>query len=416
MSTSSFEPSGEKKSAGRASSRRSKRWIAVAAAVVVVAGGAVAIAASQGSDSQRSGTVISGSTSAAASMKIAVGGSTSCLVHYSDVQCWGDNSQGQAGNDTLTTPAAIGKVKTSSSAIFGGNSVSAGLAHGCGFYGVSAVFCWGSNDNGQVGSGNSYTPEYSFANPVTKSTGGLLTNLLAVSAGDDGTCAVTAAKEVWCWGGGDNVARLYSAAGNPVTALSYGGVGNVCMVTAPLGQTPYVFCSGGNPSGIPEPRAISVGGDHSCVVLAADGAVKCWGDNTYGQLGNGTTTASPGSLQSAGITNAIDVVAGLKHTCALIAGSTAAANTVKCWGDYSAAQIGQTPGGISKQTTPIEVAGLLGATAISTSSGSLHTCASGGGGGAGVPWVKCWGLNTSAQVSSPASAFIATPVKITPVP
>ncbi|MSV68355.1 MAG: hypothetical protein F2877_04680, partial [Actinobacteria bacterium] len=141
MSTSSFEPSGEKKSAGRASSRRSKRWIAVAAAVVVVAGGAVAIAASQGSDSQRSGTVISGSTSAAASMKIAVGGSTSCLVHYSDVQCWGGNSQGQAGNNTLTSPAAIGKVKTLNGALFGGNSVSAGLAHGCSFYGVSAVFC-----------------------------------------------------------------------------------------------------------------------------------------------------------------------------------------------------------------------------------------------------------------------------------
>ncbi len=326
----------------------------------------------------------------------------------------GGNSEGQAGNNTLTSPAAIGKVKTSSSAFFGGNSVSAGLAHGCGFYGVSAVFCWGSNDSGQIGSANNY-PEYSLAQPVKKSTGELLTNLVAVSAGDVGTCAVTAAKEAWCWGDGNNVARLYSAAGNSVRALSYGGAGNVCLVTAPSGQTPYVSCSGGNPSGIPEPRAISVGGDHACVVLAADGAVKCWGDNTYGQLGNGTTTASLGSLQSTGITNAIDVVTGLKHTCALIAGSTAAANTVKCWGDYSAAQTGQAPGGASKQTTPIEVAGLLGATAISTSSGSMHTCASGGGGSAGAPWVKCWGLNTSAQVSSPASAFITIPVKITPV-
>jgi alpha-tubulin suppressor-like RCC1 family protein len=408
LSTSSLESSGENKPAGRASSRRAKRWIAVAAAVIVVAGGATAIASSKGGDSQRSGTVISGSSSAAASMKIAAGGSTSCLVYYSNIECWGDNSQGQAGNNTFTSPAAIGKVKTSSNQALVATSVSAGLEQTCAISGGSAgyVYCWGRYDR--------------TADPVIKVDQTPLTGVTAISAGTYGTCAITSAQQLWCWGdtgfgtSGDQAMKVDEG---PVAAVSLGGFITACTISAPAGAPSYFECQGSPLSVSPTAKAISAGGgissEHQCVVLAADGAVKCWGDNTYGQLGNGTTTASLGSLQSTGVTNAIDVVAGLKHTCALIAGSTAAQNTVKCWGDYSAAQTGQAPGGISKQTTPIEVTGLLGATAISTSSGSSHTCASGVT--AGVSWFKCWGLNTSAQVSSPASAFITTPVKITPV-
>lgn len=341
-------------------------------------------------------------------MKIAVGGSTSCLVYYSNIECWGGNSQGQAGNNTLTSPAPIGKVKTSSNQVLVATAVSAGLEHACAIGSGGYVYCWGSNDRA--------------AYPVIKADQTPLMGVTAISAGTYGTCAITSAQQLWCWGdtgfgtSGDQATKVDEG---PVAAVSLGGYITACTILAPAGAPSYFECQGSPLSVSPTAKAISAGGgissEHQCVVLAADGAVKCWGDNTYGQLGNGTTTASPDSLQGTGITNAIDVVAGLKHTCALIAGSTSAQNTVKCWGDYSAAQTGQAPGGASKQATPIEVTGLLGATAISTSSGSLHTCASGGGGGAGVPWVKCWGLNTSAQVSSPASAFITTPVKITPV-
>ena len=81
--------------------------------------------------------------------------------------------------------------------------------------------------------------------------------------------------------------------------------------------------------------AMAAGHAHTCAITATEG-VKCWGYNAYGQLGDGTTTSSAVAIEVAGLGSAVSAVsAGTWHTCALtIAGS------VKCWGANSFGQLG----------------------------------------------------------------------------
>ncbi|AKL72967.1 Regulator of chromosome condensation (RCC1) repeat [Actinobacteria bacterium IMCC26256] len=434
MSTSSFESSGEKKPAERASSRRAKRWIAVAAAVVVVAGGATAIAASQGGDSQRSGTVISDTIGNAVATKIGAGGGFSCAVtSIGRAKCWGANSYGQVGNATTSINGTSGSNTTSASEVLWGNApygplqpvtaIAAGQNHACAIAGTGGfVLCWGSNSNGQLG--NRSTTNSSIAVDVIDTANYRLSGVVGITAGNAQTCALDRQGYVYCWGSG--VALNYStnqtaairllAVGSTTApfkakAVSAGGTAT-CLIAGALEDTSgTVMCLGSGGASLPgtlQAKAISVGGEHGCAVLP-DGSVRCWGSNTYGQLGNGTKVASVGAaVVASGITNAVDVAAGMNHTCALLSDQT-----IKCWGNYSSGQTGQTPGEnqygqlIGSQTTPTPLAGITAVTAISSSSSSLHTCAIGSV--ANVVGMKCWGGNANYQIYWSATPYYTTP-------
>lgn len=100
-------------------------------------------------------------------------------------------------------------------------------------------------------------------------------------------------------------------------------------------------------------NAVSVGGDHTCALLEG-GTVKCWGWNSFGQLGNGQVKSSyvPGSLipvNVIGITNAISISSGDDHSCAVLK-----VRKIKCWGDNRSGQLGN--GTTSKHSEiPVEV-------------------------------------------------------------
>ncbi|MFZ5890242.1 MAG: hypothetical protein ACOY0T_04160 [Myxococcota bacterium] len=124
---------------------------------------------------------------------------------------------------------------------------------------------------------------------------------------------------------------------------------------------------------------VAAGGSHSCALSSA-GVLSCWGANSSGQLGNGSTSASLTPVSVSGAPSSVQqLVAGEKHTCIRSNG------TVWCWGDNTSGQVGKgTVGGT--QTTPVQVSGITSAVFISA--GLNHTCAALSDGSA-----RCWGNN-----------------------
>ena len=138
--------------------------------------------------------------------------------------------------------------------------------------------------------------------------------------------------------------------------------------------------------GLPTTTAIAIatGFEHACAV-AADKSVRCWGDNSSLQLGNAAAVeGGPHPVAVTGINDASAVAAGIQHTCAIVSGAE-----VKCWGDNTYGELGS--GNITLPTsTPVTVKALTGVTAIAL--GERHTCAIASGG------VQCWGDNEYGQL------------------
>ena len=294
---------------------------------------------------------------------ISAGGSHTCALMSSDgVKCWGYNSNGQVGDgtygNTRTTPVDVSGLSSGVSAI------SAGWRHTCAITTTGGAKCWGYNNLGQVGDGSTINR----TTPVDVL--GLISGVSAISAGGHFTCALTSGGGVKCWGSNEN-----------------GQLGNGRSGSGEKSNTPVDVS--GLSSGV---SAISAGNSHTCALLNS-GGVKCWGDNQYGQIGDGTNIDRNTPANVLGISSdVIAISAGDYHTCALLI-----SGGVKCWGKGDYGQLGNGSSGDSN--TPVNVQGLLsGVSAISA--GGEHTCALLSSGG-----VQCWGSNENGQLGNGRSGY-----------
>lgn len=143
---------------------------------------------------------------------------------------------------------------------------------------------------------------------------------------------------------------------------------------------------------------IAAGGAHSCAITST-GDLYCWGDDSSGQLGDGTRPHGYGQAVVA-LADAVQVDAGRAHTCAIDARGAG-----YCWGDDSAGQLGVS--GQADRDAPVRLAGLAGRTLVEITTGARHSCALDDEGSA---W--CWGDGSRGQLGAPGVAAATTPVAV----
>jgi alpha-tubulin suppressor-like RCC1 family protein len=297
---------------------------------------------------------------------ISLGGSNTCaLIIPGSVQCWGDNFHGQLGDNSIVNSSIPMDVKGLNDRV---QAISAGDQHVCLLTTTGGVQCWGWNASGQLGN-NSSTDSL-----IPVGVSGLSSGVLAISAGGEHTCALITTGNVQCWGN-----NQYGQLGNNST-------GNTTLPTAVSGLSTGT-------------GAIRAGLRYSCA-LTTSGGVKCWGDNEYGQLGNNSTTNSSVPIDVSGLSSGVMALSvGYYHTCAV-----STTGSVKCWGRNDVGQLGN--GGNTDSSIPVDVSG-LGSAVSAISIGRLHTCALTTVGG-----VKCWGDNSVGQLGNSSGASSNTPLDV----
>jgi len=364
---------------------------------------------------------------------VAAGAADSCAITSGgDLQCWGNNFVGQLGIGTFTdahTPTQVASLNT------GVQQVGLGEDFGCALADTPApsVVCWGDADaNGQLGDGLFSeedpfpTQAFGLQSPPAGGPGGPS----QIAVGGHHACVVLTSAKVECWGKnltgalGDG-STLNRAVPTPVIGLPgaphtangvSAGLVTSCAVTNGLSAACWgqMTGSGGglltdHTSAVPvtkvPPGEVSqvTAGYGGCALIRNGGlatALRCWGDNTWGEIGDGTTTNRTVSVKVQGLPGIIQSVAsGGTHNCALVHNGGA-----RCWGDNDKGQLGD--GTTTNRSTPVAVTGLpLNVAQIAAADD--HTCAV-----LVDTTVKCWGLNSKGQLGDGTTNDSSTPVKV----
>jgi alpha-tubulin suppressor-like RCC1 family protein len=266
---------------------------------------------------------------------LAVGQEHYCVTAFSGAgRCTGVNRDGQLGDGAGVTPP-VGTYLPIADALPTGaqlwSKLSAGVAHTCAIPRFDPViaqlpYCWGLNRSGQAG--QAFSASVLTATRVTI-TGVTSVDSTSISAGASHTCVISAAPvagDVYCWGDGGN-----------------GQLGTVVAAPATATFTPVKV------PGISNAVKLSAGVYHTCAIVQG-GAAYCWGRNDFGQLGTTPSAGGPTPVAVLG-TLFTTISVGATSTCGLTTGGASA--KVRCWGDNTFGQLGQRT--TTASSTPIDV-------------------------------------------------------------
>ncbi len=300
------------------------------------------------------------------------------------VACWGRGYAGELADPSLTdsnVPVWMDDLYGIDRGDYGASPVLS--TQGCAVSG-GRVYCWGNNAAGQVGDGTALTPR---PTPALVYTGSTVT---ALGLGYNHSC-VRSSTSVYCWG--DN----------------YDG-----QLGLDIATYPYLY--GNSAHSVPGSYYDLSAGDYFTCGLSSGPTVKCWGLQTGGRLGNGTTAFgrinTPQTVSFPVGFSPSDVECGISHCCAI--GTYSGASRTYCWGSNSHGELGN--GGTTDTGTPQLVSG--GHTFVALALGDHHSCGLETG-GSGL--VYCWGYNYYGQLGignnteqhAPSWVFISNVISLT---
>jgi hypothetical protein len=261
------------------------------------------------------------------------------------------------------------------------SAIGAGAHHTCALLSTGGARCWGNNQYGQLGDG---TCVHSVTPVSVKS---LPERLTAIAGGSSHTCARTY-DAVKCWG-----ENTHGELGDGTTLDRYTPAAVVGLGAVPIAD-------------------ITLGNNYSCAVVTAKPPVghiiQCWGYNPLGQLGDGTNTNRHEPIRVSGVEGGVySMSAGSFHACAVVETAVwpnpPAARAVKCWGLNDYGQLGEPPHTV--RYTPVPIAGLRDGVSAVTA-GGRHNCGLANGG------VMCWGANRFGQLGDGTTIDRHVPVVV----
>ncbi|MFH1809934.1 MAG: RCC1 repeat-containing protein [Pseudomonadota bacterium] len=329
---------------------------------------------------------------------LAAGHSHTCgVLGDGAVWCWGSNDKGQLGLDATAQPTVLAPqpgpgLPPGSCAARPAKAVAASQTHACALLSDGATWCWGSNESGQLGTGLTGTLAWPPQPVVTRLAGTSVAHheQLASSRADAFSCAIAQDRTAWCWGS------------NYLGRLGDGGSqGNQAIPVQVTQQSQAVLqpvCS------------ISLGESHACAALDdGAGTVWCWGGDRYQSLGDGPDTSSqPRAVQvlrdaSTPLVDVVEVQAGYYHGCARLG-----SGEVWCWGLGDDGRLATPTSAQEPFARQVELSpgqALADATALAV--GNAHACVVRTG-----DLVWCWGANGSGQLGDGSTTTRTSPVQV----
>lgn len=369
--------------AGSTLTGRAVTWSSADTLVAVVSSSGVVTGRSVGgpvlvtatSEGVRGTTAVTVQSPFITAVSVGLGNTSACAAEASGVTwCWGRNVYGVIGNGQTGSIVGATRVNTTQAFV----EVDVGFSHACARTAAGSVYCWGTSEWGAIGDGT-ILPRY-LATPVI---GGRVAS--RVSLAYESACLVDGAGFASCWGRNQGGSLGVAASSSQVTQPSTlaGGIAfRTFRVTGDLNS--YSGCG-----------------------IATDGVSYCWGDNSYGQIGDSTANRSPSPVRLRNPRAYIDIAPGGFHTCAIDTNGAA-----WCWGYAFNGAIGTGQNATGWFFGPQSVATTQRFTSIT--SGREHSCALIADGTA-----YCWGLNANGQLGDNsltnrnAPVPVATSVKFT---